>query len=143
MALGSTANPAARNMALDACYGDARSTRWPASVQLALFNGDPTAAGVELTSAGGYARPVIANSSTNFPDATGGVKTSGTTVQFAASTGAFSSGFNYWAFIDGSGNLLDSGQVTDPNTAAPITITVSQSNTIVRFLATKLAITVS
>ena len=143
MTLGSTANPAARNMALDACYGDARSTRWPASIQLALFNGDPSAGGTELTSAGGYVRAVIANTSANFPDATAGVKTSGTTTQFSPSTGSFSAAFNYWAFFDGSGNLLDAGQVTDPTTNSPVTITISQSNTIVRFLAGKLAITVS
>lgn len=143
MSLGSAANPTARNMALDACYGDARSTRWPASVQLALFNGDPATGGTELTNAGGYSRAVIANSSANFPDAASGVKTSGTTTQFSPSTGAFSAGFTHWAFIDASSNLLDSGQVTDPNTNAPVTITVSQSNTIVRFLAGKLAISVS
>ena len=143
MALGSAANPAARNMALDACYGDARSSRWPASVQLALYAGDPTAGGTELTSAGGYARVVIANTSANFPDAAAGIKTSGSTTQLNASTGAFSAGFSHWAFLDASNNLLDSGQVTDPNTNAPVTITVSQANTIVRFLAGKLAIAVS
>ena len=133
----------ARNMALDACDGDAHSTRWPASLQLALFNGDPTAGGTEMTNAGSYARAIIANTSANFPDAASGVKTSGATTQFAPSTAAYSAGFNYWAFFDGSGNILDSGQVTDPNTNAPVTITVSQANTIVRFLAGKLAISVS
>lgn len=143
MALGSAANPAARNMALDACYGDNKSSLWPASIQVCLYNGDPTAGGAELTNAGGYAPAVVANTTANFPNAAAGVKTSGTTTQFSPSTGAFSSGFNYWAFKDGSGNLLDSGQVTDPTTNAPVTITVSQANTIVRFLAGKLAIAVS
>lgn len=143
MALGSAASPFARNIALDACYGDSKSSLWPASLQVALWNGDPAAGGSELTSAGGYARAVVANTTANFPNAAAGVKTSATTTQFAASTGAFSSGFTHWAFMDGSGNLLDSGQVTDPNTNAPVTITVSQANTIVRFLATKLAISVS
>lgn len=143
MSLGSASNPTARNMALDACYGDNRSTVWPASLQLALYAGDPTSGGSELSSTGGYARVVVANTTTNFPAASAGVKTNGVTVSFAASTAAFSAGFNYWAFLDGSSNLLDSGQVTDPNTNSPITITVSQSNTIVRFLSGKLAISVS
>lgn len=146
MSLGSAADPNARGWAVDACYGPSKSSKFPNTVQLALFNGDPAAAGAEMTNAGGYARVVIdATSATNFPDAVAPnwQKTLGTTVQFAASTGAFSGGFNYWAFISPDNHLLDSGQVVDPNTNAPVTITVTQPNTIVRFLANKLSITVS
>lgn len=146
MAFGSATDPVARGWAVDACYGPSKSSKLPATVQLCLYSGDPTAGGTELGATGGYAPVVIdATDATNFPDAVAPDydKTLGVTVQFPASTGAFSSGFDYWAFKSPDDHLLDSGQVLDPTTNAPVTITVSQPNTVVRFLLNKLSITVT
>lgn len=103
MSLGSTK---ARNMSLDACYGDAHSSTWPATIWLHLFVSDPTQGGIELTSAGGYAPVSAANSTANFPDASGGQKTTATAMDFAASTGAWSGPADYWWFTDSQTALV-------------------------------------
>lgn len=67
---------AGQNDGLKAWFGDGRAVSVPASWEIALFTGHPLGGGTELTSAGGYARLVVANSTVNFPDPVDGVVTS-------------------------------------------------------------------
>lgn len=97
MSLGSVK---AQNASLDSCYGDAHSSVWPSTLWLHLFLSDPSAGGTELTSAGGYAPISIANNSTNWPDASGGLKLNGAEFDFAVSTGAWSGPCDYWWLAD-------------------------------------------
>jgi len=146
MSLGTTADPEARGWALDACYGPSKSSKWPDSVLLALFHGDPTTGGTELAATGGYIAVVIDNTSIdNFPDAVGPdwEKLLGVSVLFAPSTGAFSDDADYWAFLSPDGHILDSGPINDPVTGAPLAISVTAADTIVRFLAGQLSILTS
>jgi hypothetical protein len=90
----------AQNAVLDAMLGDGHASGMPAAFQLAIFDGDPTGTGAELTSSGGYARVVsIANNSTNFPAADTGVKT-GIAQTFPTSTAALSGLGKFWALFD-------------------------------------------
>lgn len=143
MTLGTHTDHTARNMSLDASYGANKGSAWPASVNLRLYNGDPSATvpGTELSAAGGYGPVSVANSGTNFPAAATSKKSNGVDVSFAASGGAWSSGATYWAFESG-GVIYDSGQIVDPTTGVPMTLTVSAAGVIVRFAAGKLTITV-
>jgi hypothetical protein len=111
MPLGSTT---AKNWALDACYGSNHSSVWPSTVYVALFNGNPSSGGTELTSTGNYARVALTNNSTNFPDASSGFKSNGTDIAFPTSTGAYSASATYIGLYDNSagGNLLDYGALS-------------------------------
>lgn len=89
----------AQNAALDSSYGDDKGGKAPASVEVALFHGDPNVDGVELTlGVGGYARAVLTNNTTNFPDAADGLKP--VPVAFADATDAFSDTVTHWQFYD-------------------------------------------
>ena len=119
----------AQNGCLDALLGDNHASTTPSAFQLALFDGDPTQGGVELTSSGGYARVVsIANNSTNFPAADTGVKT-GAAQAFADSTDAYSAIGTYWVLFDDAnptvawfyGALSELVNVTASGTAVAIT----------------------
>lgn len=111
MSLGSVF---AQNADLAATYGDNKSTAagWPTSITVRLYVGDPTSGGVEM-SGGGYAGVVIANTT-----AVVGTPSSGSlgpiVITWPASTGAWSSGAppDHAAFVDGSGNILDTGEVS-------------------------------
>ena len=140
MPIGSTQG---KNDALDANYGASRSTAFPATVYLALFNGDPTVSGSELSpSTGGYTRLSIPNDATNWGAASSGVKSNLLTLYMPASTGAFNASANYFGFYDASvgGNLLDTGQLLDISNN-PTTITVSQAGVVIKFAAGSIQIT--
>jgi hypothetical protein len=140
MPIGSTQG---KNDVLDADYGASRSTAFPATVYLGLFNGDPSVSGSELdTSTGGYARLAIPNDSSNWGVASGGVKTNLLTLYMSASTGAFNVPADYFGFFDASvgGNLLDTGQLLDISNN-PTTITVSQAGVVLQFAAGSIQIT--
>lgn len=108
MSLGSTA---AKNIALRACYGDSRSSLWPATVYLRLYLGDPADSGVEI-SGGGYAAVAVANTDANMNVPTTGLLEPDV-FTFPTSTGAWSAVPDHWAFTDGSGTVLDTGVVSD------------------------------
>lgn len=77
----------AENKVLDHIFGGGDFTR-PATLHLALFTTVPNDAGsggVEV-SAAGYARVAVTNNSTNFPAASGGIKSNGTAINFATAT---------------------------------------------------------
>ncbi len=87
---------AAQNQTLDALLG----TGLPASFEVALFDGDPSAGGAELTSAGGYLRPVVDNDAVLFPNpAADGQKTS-IPIAFANPSGNWSAVAQYWVLYD-------------------------------------------
>jgi hypothetical protein len=79
---------AAQDAGLKAWFGDGRALSVPASWEVALFTGHPLYGGTELTSAGGYAPIVVANTSANFPDPVSGVVQA--TATFPAPTDAWS-----------------------------------------------------
>lgn len=97
MSLGSVK---ARNMDLDADYGDAHSSVWPSTVWMHLFVSDPTQGGIELLSVGGYAPVGVANTSANWPPAANGTKTNGAAITFPVSTGAWSGPADFWWLTD-------------------------------------------
>lgn len=74
---------------LDHVLGGGDYTR-PASVYVSLYSVAPTDAGggTELTSgtAPGYARVTVTNNATNWPAASGGVKSNGTAIDFPANS---------------------------------------------------------
>lgn len=81
----------------------------PATVYLAASTADPGESGSGLAepSGNGYARVAITNNSTNFPAASGGVKSNGTLISFPAATGAWGT-ITHYALMDASsgGNML-------------------------------------
>ena len=75
--MGYPLDTAAQNAGLQAWFGVVdRTPTLPASWEVALFTDHPLLGGTELTSAGGYARLVVANTSANFPAAVAGLITS-------------------------------------------------------------------
>lgn len=118
-----------KNKVLDACYGSGRATAMPATVYIALFTGDPTSTGVELTSGtGGYTRTSVANDTTHWPLAASGQKSNGLEIAFPVSTGAWSGTATYWCIMSAStaGEKMDYATLTSP-------LTVSASGVTARF----------
>lgn len=113
----------------DHVFGGPDFTR-PATVYLALYS---DTAFTEL-SGNGYARAAVTNNATNFPAASGGVKTNGAAITFAAATGNWPQAVA-WAICDAGsgGNRLYQGALTPPVTV--------QSGYTARFAAGALAIT--
>jgi len=112
-------DPDAQDVALDAVYGDGKAAGAPTSIEVALFNGDPDNGGVELDAGvGGYARLVLANTTANFPDAAGGLKS--VPVDFGTATAAYFDQVTHWQFLDhaDSTTRYDSGRF-----ASAITVT--------------------
>lgn len=98
MSLGSTA---AKNWALNACYGSDHSSTWPDNLYIHLFTSNPLVGGRELViGVGGYAAIEMANTNTNWNAASGGQKTNGATQTFPTSTGAWSSVATYFWLTD-------------------------------------------
>lgn len=115
----------AQNASLDNDYGDGAGSAAPSAFQLGLFFGDPDNGGTELTSAGGYVRPVLANTTANFPDAVDGLKT--VPVDLADATGAFSDTITHWRFFDDADGTTawDSGQFANEvsvDSARPVSV---------------------
>ena len=107
------------NEILDHVLGNAAYSA-PATVYVALFTVAPTdAGGGTEVSGGSYARKAVTNNSTNWPAASGGVKSNGTLIEFVQATanwgtilavGIFdaSSGGNqlYWAPLTNSRTIF-------------------------------------
>jgi hypothetical protein len=107
------ASTTAQNVSLDAMYGATKAAGAPASFHLALYAGDPTIDGTELTGAGGYARLSVTNNGTNFPAASDGRKAT-QTLTLATSTGAWSAVATHWALLDAStGDMYDTGALLE------------------------------
>lgn len=89
----------AQNNMLAAFLGDDAAVTMPTSFEVALLDNHPSLGGTELTSDGGYVRPVVANNSTTFPAPSGGMVTS-MEIQLDDSTGAYSDTAPYALLID-------------------------------------------
>lgn len=104
------------NKLLDLVLG-ATAFSAPATIYAALFTAAPTAGGGGTEATGGsYARKDSTNNGTNFPAASGGVKSNGTAITFVTATANWSSGSNQVAaaLFDAvtSGNMLYFGDLT-------------------------------
>jgi len=105
---------AARNASLAMSYGADRGSLAPTSLGIALFVGDPDNGGVELDSDGGYARAVVDNDATTWPDAPDGGGITSAVISFATSTGAWSDTADSFLIYDAdTGDKWDSGRLGD------------------------------
>lgn len=102
--MGFPLDVAAQNASLDAWLGDDHASVIPSSFEVALFTDHPLFGGTELTSDGGYGRVTLANTSANFPDAVGGLKSS-VPVSFGTSTDAFSDTALYAVLYDAADSV--------------------------------------
>lgn len=105
---------AEKNAMLDARYGSGT----PATRYFALFDGDPSDGGTEV-SGNNYSRVAVTNNATNFPNASNGVKTNGTDIEFPTPSGAWGS-VSYAAEFDAAtdGNLVSWDEL--PVTRSPV-----------------------
>lgn len=105
---------AAMNSHLEASYGPNRGALRPSAHEIALFFGDPVDGGVELSSAGGYARVPVDADTDWTPAANGEMAT--VWLQFPDTTDEYESTGTHWALIydDGGDVLDDSGPLVDP-----------------------------
>lgn len=125
---------AAQNKSLDNDYGSTKGANAPAAHEVALFDGDPTQGGTELTSDGGYARVTLTNNGTNWPAASSGAKTSAT-VTFPTSTDAWSDTATWFVLYDHADSVTawDAGLVAEISVDAAgetprTTLTIYYSN---------------
>lgn len=102
---------------LDHVLGNAAYTA-PATVYVALYTVTPsdTGGGTEV-SGGSYARVAVTNNATNWPAASGGSKSNGTTITFTTATASWGECVA-WGILDAAtlGNLLIWGALTVPKT---------------------------
>ena len=86
----------------------------PGTVYLALFTAAPTESGggTEVTG-GSYARLAITNNSTNWPAASGGLKSNGVALTLVTATATWGT-VTHWALFDAAsgGNMLFFGAVS-------------------------------
>ncbi|HEV7375516.1 MAG TPA: hypothetical protein VGN95_12405 [Pyrinomonadaceae bacterium] len=101
------------NALLDHVLGGGDYSR-PATVYIALYTSAPTDAGggTEVTG-GSYTRAAVTNNATNWPAASGGVKSNGVAVAFAQATASWGTcvAFGVFDALSG-GNLLYWGMLT-------------------------------
>jgi len=89
------------NVALDSIFGDNHNSALVGGIiQFALYTNDPGEAvsGTEVVG-GGYDRVSVTNNTTNFPDAVGGVKTTGVNIMWPEATGTWGT-VTHWAAFD-------------------------------------------
>lgn len=90
----------------------------PATVYVALFTADPGETGATgEVSGGSYARAAVTNNSTNWPAASGGVKSNGTTITFPTATASWGT-ITHMAIFDAAtaGNMLYHGALSASKT---------------------------
>lgn len=94
------------NKVLDHIFG---ATAWtpPVTLYFALFTAAPSDAGggIEVTG-GSYARAAVTNNTTNFPNASGGAKSNGTTITFPTPSGSWGTVTHMGVFDASSGGNL-------------------------------------
>lgn len=102
------------NELLDHVLGNAAYAA-PATVDVALYTAAPTdAGGGTEVSGGSYARKAVTNNATNWPAASGGAKSNGTAITFAAPTANWGTIVAFAIFESGNNNMLYWGLIT-PN----------------------------
>lgn len=125
------------NKVLDHVFGGGDYTR-AATLYIALLTATPTDASTGSTitepSGGSYARVSVTNNATNFPAASGGSKSNGTTITFTTASASWGT-VTHVGILDASsaGNLLAWGALTASKTV--------DSGDTVSFASTALAIT--
>lgn len=77
------------NILLDAILGDGHAAGFPATVYLALFTANPTEAGVQTAevATGSYVRKAIANTTAQWPNASGSTKANAVAQTMVTATG--------------------------------------------------------
>lgn len=92
----------------------------PGTLYIALFTVAPSdSGGGTEVSGGSYARVAVTNNATNFPAASGGSKSNGTTITFPAATAAWGTVVAMGIFdASSSGNLLAWATLTTAKTVA-------------------------
>lgn len=99
------------NKDLDHRYGGPDFAR-PATVYFQLHDSDPGETGTGGTGLASVGRAAVTNNATNFPAASGGVKTNGLAISWGSTAGQnslpASTHFSIWDAASG-GNLLDYG----------------------------------
>jgi hypothetical protein len=106
------------NHVLDALFGSSFSVSGiPATVYIGLSSTTPTQAGTNITepSGGNYARVAVANNSTNWPNASGAVKSNANQITFNTPNADWGAALTYWIMMDAStaGNLITFGALTN------------------------------
>lgn len=102
---------------LDHILGGGDFTR-PATVYVSLHSADPGETGASELSGNGYARVAVTNNATNWPAASGGAKSNGAAIAFAAASGTDwveATHFGIWDALT-VGNPLYLGALTTPKT---------------------------
>ena len=102
---------------LDHILGDGTFSQ-PATVYVSLHSADPGDTGASELSGNGYARVAVTNNATNWPNASGGVKSNGAAITFPAATGsdwATATHFGIWD-ASSAGNPLFFGALADSKT---------------------------
>lgn len=113
MATGTALSDFLENELLDHVFGNAAYTA-PATLYFALFTAAPSdsGGGTEVTG-GSYARVAKTNNATNFPAASGGLKSNGTAVNFGVASASWGTVTHVGVFDAASaGNLLVWGALT-------------------------------
>ena len=111
------------NALLDTVLGGATYTP-VGTTAIALFTAAPGAGGtspspVEVTNANSYARVSLTNNATNWPNASAGLKSNGTTITFTAATGSWGTIVAFGIYDSatyGAGNLLYFGNLSTAKT---------------------------
>lgn len=128
----------ARNISIRSHFGADKSSVALPTLYVALFNGNPEGAGVEPTSAGGYARKAVTNDITLWGTISSGAVSVNNAIDivFAAATAVYSQALlTHWAIYDNStgGTLVYSGALTT-------NVTVTGAGDVPRILAGALTI---
>jgi len=108
------------NQLINEAFGGVAYTP-PATLYVGLSTTAPAQGGTGITepSGNGYARVAVTNNTTNFPNATNGSKSNGTTITFPASTGSWGTvGYFFVADAASAGNILAYGTLNNPQTVS-------------------------
>lgn len=130
-------DPAAQSASLDNDYGATKGPNAPATLEVALFTGDPLLGGTELAATGGYARVVVPNDGTTWPNAASAGSKTSAQVSFGTSTDAWSDVAAWFVLFDHAdgvtrwddGELADEINVTAAGTTVAALITVYYEST--------------
>lgn len=134
---GGVLDVAAQNASLDNDYGATKGPNAATAHQFALYAGDPQLNGVELDAAGGYARVVIPNDGTSWPDAAANGAKTAAPVTLPAATGEWTVGgapavATHFVLIDNADGVTgwDSGRLDSPISVDVAGVTGSASPTV-------------
>ena len=104
------------NHVLDSILGDSHASAFPATVYVGLSSTQPGKDMSNITEPGSgnaYGRVAVANTTANWPAASGGSKSNGSVIAFAQATGNWGT-MAYWVIFDAStaGNMIAYGALS-------------------------------